>query len=194
MPILGTLIKRAIELKNIMPVEKNKPSAITQQKKVLKKLIRKAQLTAFGEKYGFADIIKKSDFISVFQQTVPIHDYNKMHNDWWYRTLSGEAYVSWPGRVKYFALSSGTSEATSKYIPVTPEMLRAIKKTSIRTLVASAKYDIPTDFFKRGILMLGGSTHLHYNGTYYEGDLSGITTGNIPFWFRIFTNLETHKP
>ncbi|HPS84433.1 MAG TPA: GH3 auxin-responsive promoter family protein, partial [Bacteroidales bacterium] len=69
--------------------------------------------------------------------------------------------------MKYFALSSGTSEATSKYIPVTPEMLRAIKRTSIRTLVDSARYDIPTDFFKRGILMLGGSTHLQFNGTYY---------------------------
>ncbi len=186
MPILGTLIKSAIELKNIMPVEKRKPSAITQQKKVLKKLVRKAQLTAFGEHYDFAGMIKDSDLVSAFQKSVPIHDYNKMHNDWWYRTLTGEAYVSWPGRVKYFALSSGTSEATSKYIPVTPEMLRAIKRTSIRTLVDSARYDIPTDFFKRGILMLGGSTHLQFNGTYYEGDLSGITTGNIPFWFQHF--------
>ena len=87
-------------------------------------------------------------------------------------------------RVKYFALSSGTSEASSKYIPVTADMIRAIKRTSIKQLVASAKFDIPSDFYNKGILMLGGSTHLQYNGTYYEGDLSGITTGNIPFWFQ----------
>jgi len=184
MPILGSIIKSAIELKNMMPADKRKPSAVSQQKKVLKKLLRKAQLTAFGQHYQFADILKEKDIISIFRDTVPIHDYNKMHNDWWYRTLTGEAYVCWPGKVKYFALSSGTSEATSKYIPITPEMLRAIKKTSIRTLVAAANFDIPTDFLQRGILMLGGSTHLNYNGTYYEGDLSGITTGNIPFWFQ----------
>ncbi|HPS83542.1 MAG TPA: GH3 auxin-responsive promoter family protein, partial [Bacteroidales bacterium] len=121
MPILGTLIKSAIELKNIMPVEKRKPSAIAQQKKVLKKLVRKAQLTAFGEHYDFAGMLKESDLLDSFRKSVPIHDYNKMHNDWWYRTLTGEAYVCWPGKVKYFALSSGTSEATSKYIPITPE-------------------------------------------------------------------------
>jgi hypothetical protein len=34
--------------------------------------------------------------------------------------------------------------------------------------------------------MIGGSTHLNYNGTYFEGDLSGITSGNIPFWFQFF--------
>ncbi len=184
MPIIGTLIKSAIELRSKMPVDHRKPSPVTQQKKVLKKLLRKAQLTAFGENYGFPELLKEQDVFTAFKQAVPIHDYNKMHNDWWYRTLTGEAYVCWPGRVKYFALSSGTSEASSKYIPVTPEMLRAIKRTSVRQLVALSRYDIPSDFFKRGILMLGGSTHLQYNGTYYEGDLSGITTGNIPFWFQ----------
>lgn len=184
MPIIGSLIKSAIELKSKMPTEKRKPSPIAQQKKVLKKLVRKAQLTSFGEAYRFPELLKDKELVDAFQKLVPIHDYNKMHNDWWYRTLAGEAYVCWPGRVKYFALSSGTSEASSKYIPVTPEMLRAIKRTSVRQLVALARYDIPADFFKRGILMLGGSTHLQYNGTYYEGDLSGITTGNIPFWFQ----------
>jgi hypothetical protein len=88
--------------------------------------------------------------------------------------------------VKYFALSSGTSEASSKYIPVTSDMLRAIKKTSIRQIISLAQYDFPPEFFEKGILMLGGSTHLQFNGTYYEGDLSGITTGNIPFWFQHF--------
>ena len=184
MPIIGSLIKTALELKNKMPLESRKVPAVVQQKKVLTKLIRKAQLTAFGENYNFADILKEKDIVKAFKKNVPIHDYNKMHNDWWYRALAGEAYVSWPGRVKYFALSSGTSEASSKYIPVTADMLRAIKRTSVKQLVASTKFNIPSDFYDRGILMLGGSTHLQYNGTYYEGDLSGITTGNIPFWFQ----------
>jgi len=109
-----------------------------------------------------------------------------MYKRWWYRALNGESYVAWPGKVKYFALSSGTSDASSKYIPITSDMLSGIKQVTLRQLISTTKYDFPLDFYEKGILMIGGSTHLQYNGTYYEGDLSGITAGNIPFWFQHF--------
>lgn len=181
MPVIGSIIKKAIDLRGKVPVRIN---TLRAQKKVLKRLLRKAQLTAFGEYYRFSDILRDRQFLDAFRARVPVHDYSKIHNDWWYRCLNGEPYVCWPGQVKYFALSSGTSEASSKYIPVTPDMLRAIKRTSAHQLFALAWYDFPKEFYEKGILMLGGSTHLHYNGTYYEGDLSGITAGNIPFWFQ----------
>ncbi len=190
MPILGSIIKSAIELRSRMPKEKKrepeKIDALKAQKKLLKKLVSRAIQTAFGEHYNFSEIIKEKDLYRAFKARVPIHDYNSIFKNWWYRSLRGEAYVSWPFKVKYFALSSGTSEASSKYIPVTNDMLKAIKKTSIRQLVSLAKYDFPKEFYEKGILMLGGSTHLQYNGTYYAGDLSGITTGNLPFWFEHF--------
>lgn len=186
MPIIGSIIKGAIGIGSKIPTGQQRLSPMECQMKVLKKLLRKAQLTSFGEAYGFTSILQTGNkkLYEEYKSRLPLFDYNKMHNEWWYRTLTGEAYVSWPGKVKYFALSSGTSEASSKYIPVTAEMLRAIKKTSIRQLLALNNYDVPADFFSKGILMLGGSTHLNYNGTYYEGDLSGITAGNIPFWFQ----------
>ena len=109
-----------------------------------------------------------------------------MFKSWWYRILNGEGFVTWPGRVKYFALTSGTSESSSKHIPVTQSMLRAIQKASVRQLVSATKYNLPDEFYEKGILMIGGSTHLQYNGTYYRGDLSGITANNIPFWFQHF--------
>ncbi len=187
MPILGSIIKRAIELRSIIPNETiRRFNADRAQKKVLKKLLKKAYFTTFGEHYQFMELLKAKDVVKAFKETVPVHDYNSIFSKWWYRSLQGEAFVCWPGKVKYFALSSGTSEASSKYIPVTSDMLKAIKKTSIRQLISLAKYDFPNEFFQKGILMLGGSTHLHYNGTYYEGDLSGITAGNIPFWFEHF--------
>jgi hypothetical protein len=187
MPILGSIIKRAIELPSKIPLDKiRKANPAKQQEATLKKLLSAAQYTSFGENYNFGGMLKKKDVIAAFRQQVPVFDYNSIHQQWWYRTLNGEAFVSWPGKVKYFALSSGTSEASSKYIPVTGDMLRAIKKTSVRQIFSLAKYDLPRDFYERGILMLGGSTHLHFNGTYYEGDLSGITAGNIPFWFQHF--------
>ncbi len=186
MPILGSVIKRAIELRSKMPAIFQTRNAARAQKKELKKLLKKASSTAFGEHYGFYKILKSSDLIARFKETVPIHDYNAIFRDWWYRTLNGEPYVCWPGKVKYFALSSGTSEASSKQIPVTGTMLRAIKKTSVKQIFSLARYNFPKSFYEKGILMLGGSTHLQYNGTYFEGDLSGITTKNIPFWFQHF--------
>jgi hypothetical protein len=83
-------------------------------------------------------------------------------------------------------LSSGTSEASSKYIPVTKEMTKAIQRTSLRQMLTLSKYDLPPDTFTSGILMLGGSTHLNKKGSYFEGDLSGIQAARLPFWFQHF--------
>ncbi|MCP4550919.1 MAG: GH3 auxin-responsive promoter family protein [Bacteroidetes bacterium] len=186
MPILGSIIKKAYELRNAPFERRSHIDPSKAQKKVLLKLLKKAQHTAFGEHHKFHKLLKQDDVVKAFTESVPISDYNLMFRKWWYRSLNGEAYVSWPGRVKYFALTSGTSEASSKQIPVTSEMIRAIRKTSIRQLVSTVRYDFPIDFYQKGMLMIGGSTHLNYNGTYYEGDLSGIQAGNIPFWFQHF--------
>jgi len=187
MPVLGSLIKSAYALRN-KPIELKQQwvNPTKAQEKQLVKLLRKAQFTAFGEHYKFADILSSNNVAEAFRKTIPIHDYRTMYKHWWYRSLNGEPYVNWPGKVKYFALSSGTSEASSKYIPVTGDMLRSIKRASIRQVVSMVRYDFPLDFYEKGMLMIGGSTHLQYNGTYYEGDLSGITAANIPFWFQHF--------
>ena len=186
MPILGSIIKTAFSLRQLpMDKKKNSDPAKTQRKE-LKKLLIKAQETAFGERYNFPDILIQKDLIRSFQEKVPIHDYHSMFTNWWYRSLNGEPWVTWPGRVKYFALTSGTSESSSKHIPVTPDMLKAIRKASIRLLMTTTKYNFPDEFYEKGILMIGGSTHLQFNGTYYKGDLSGITASNIPFWFQHF--------
>lgn len=186
MPILGSVIKNAIALRSKLPYDNRKANPRDTQVKVLRKLLKKGLYTRFGEKYQFQDILSSKDVVKTYQQRIPIYDYKTIYREWWYRTLNNEPYVTWPGKVKYFALSSGTSEASSKHIPVTSDMLKAIKKTSIRQIFSLANYKFPKEFYEKGILMLGGSTHLQYNGTYYEGDLSGITASNIPFWFQHF--------
>ncbi len=187
MPILGSIIKKAFELRNL-PVEKQRQNhdPVKAQKKVLTKLLRKAQFTAIGEHYKFSDLLESDNVQESFQNVVPVHNYQSMYKRWWYRALNGESYVAWPGKVKYFALSSGTSDASSKYIPITSDMLTGIKQVSLRQLLSSTKVGFSADFYETGILMIGGSTHLQYNGTYYEGDLSGITAASIPFWFQHF--------
>ena len=185
MAILGTILKRTFEIREKIP-KIRKVNGYRQQVKVLRKLLSKAEFTAFGEHYNFSKLVNEKDVVTAFQNTVRTHDYNAMFKKWWYRSLHGEAFVCWPGKVKYFALSSGTSEASSKHIPVTMDMLRAIKKSNIRQIIRQGQFDLPNEHFQKGILMLGGSSHLNYNGTYFEGDLSGIQVKNIPFYFQHF--------
>lgn len=185
MALIGSILKRTIELNRKIPRLRRKNN-YGKQVKTLRKLLAKAEFTAFGEHYNFTRLLSQPDPIPVFTSSIELHDYNSMFKKWWYRSLNGEAFVTWPERVKYFALSSGTSESSSKHIPVTKDTLRAIRKASIRQMMALHHFDLPEEFFTKGMLMVGGSTHLNYNGTYYSGDLSGITTGNIPFWFQHF--------
>jgi hypothetical protein len=188
MPLLGTIIKQTIKLGSARPLDirKKRKNAITDQEKTLRKILKRSNNTAFSDYYNFGKILDSKNLIGSFRQQVPVHDYNSIFSKWWYRQLNGEGFITWPGTVRYYALSSGTSESSSKYIPVTPDMIRAMRKTSVKQLVSLANFNLPRNFFEKGILMLGGSTHLHYNGTYYEGDLSGINTGRIPFWFQHF--------
>ncbi|HEV7349618.1 GH3 family domain-containing protein [Telluribacter sp.] len=190
MAIVGSLLKRGIRFGNIVASRK-KINAFKQQKKTLSKLLAKARYTEFGVKNRFEDVLssalfgKPYDFYEKYKKSVPVHDYNKIYNEWWHRSLNGEKNICWPGKIKYFALSSGTSEAASKYIPVTKAMSKAMQKTSIRQILSLGRYeDLPDKLYEKGFLMLGGSTDLNPRGSHFEGDLSGINASQIPFWFR----------
>ena len=156
-----------------------------QQLKVLQKLLKRARFTEFGQKYLFDQILLSRHPGKNFQLVVPAFNYETIFKEWWFRALDGKCDVCWPGVIKFFALSSGTSEASSKYIPITKELIRANTLTSFRQLMSLASYsDVPKKYVGKGWLMLGGSTHLQKSATYYAGDLSGIQAKNIPFWFQ----------
>jgi hypothetical protein len=190
MAILGTLLKRGINLRESL--EQQYTSPFDLQKHELRKLLIHSQNTAFGKHYRFIDLLKSfkkapSDtFYRAFSEQVPVFDYDLIYSNWWKHAKNGRRDVCYPGKIKYFALSSGTSGASSKYIPVTQDILKSIRKTSVRQILSLSKYDLPDDLFMKGILMLGGSTNLQKHGTYFEGDLSGITAAQIPFWFQHF--------
>ncbi|MBA4853641.1 GH3 auxin-responsive promoter family protein [Emticicia sp. BO119] len=192
MAVLGSLLKGSIKFTStIQKIRKVKP--LKWQKKAFTKLIAKARYTQFGEKYQFDEILstaifeKGTEFYTKFKELVPIYDYNKIYDEWWYKARNGEKNVCWPGKIKYFALSSGTSDAASKAIPVTKDMIKAIQRTSINQIISLGHYNrLPSNIYETGYLMLGGSTALNEVDSHYEGDLSGITTGTLPFWFQNF--------
>ncbi|MEM7550104.1 MAG: GH3 auxin-responsive promoter family protein [Bacteroidota bacterium] len=188
MAILGTLIKKGIRIRESLDQEISSPFDL--QKLELKKLMMKCVNTQFGKAYGFKKILSsfKSDesneFYRSYIKEVPIHDYNKIYNEWWHKMRDGQKNITWRGKIKYYALSSGTSEASSKYIPISKRMLKSIQTTGVRQILSLSNFELSDDVFTSGILMIGGSTHLNYNGKYFEGDLTGITASQIPFWFQ----------
>ena len=157
------------------------------QLRVLKKLLRRARYTAFGQKNKFEQIVLSRHPGKTFQQNVPTYNYNKIYNEWWYQTLDGKEDICWPGKIKYFALSSGTSESASKYIPITNDLLKGNKVIMIKQLLSLLTYQSTSlSSFGSGMLTLGGSTDLQKGPGYYAGDLSGITAKKSPFWFQPF--------
>ncbi|GMQ27503.1 GH3 family domain-containing protein [Algoriphagus confluentis] len=189
MAILSNLLKKGIRLRESLEQEVTQP--LDLQKEQLRKLLLKAERTAIGKKYDFHGILKglkkgPDEFYNRYKAQVPIYDYNSIHAEFWHLLQEGKKNITWPGQVKYFALSSGTSGASSKYIPITKSMVKAIRRTGVRQILSLSKYDFPASLYTKGILMLGGSTDLEFNGTYFSGDLSGITAGNLPIWFQRF--------
>ena len=188
MPIFELKLPKSIARALNLPISDPR----RQQINVLKKLLRKARFTQFGQLYKFDEILMSRHPGKKFQLLVPTFDYNKLYTQWWYKAKKGIPDVCWPGTINYFALSSGTSDASSKFIPITKDLIRSNTITSFRQLLSLAKYeDVPKSAIGKGWMILGGSTQLQKGPTYFAGDLSGIQQKNIPFWFQ---GLGLYKP
>ena len=180
MSVIGEIIKKAIDVYGFVTTD---PDPVVAQRAVLIDLLTKARLTAFGKKHDFSSILNNADPTKAFQQTVPMHDYDRLNADWWHYLLDGHQNVTWPGGQRYFALSSGTTSA-SKAIPVTDDMLDAIRRAGVQQVMSLKNFNLPADFFEKQILMLGSSVSLIEKDDHEEGEISGISAANIPTWFR----------
>ncbi len=145
---------------------------------VLFNLLKKVKKTAFGKAYAINEFYKLPEVVNTFQSTIPIVDYEEFYSMWLHKTIEGERNICWPGKINYFALSSGTTGAPSKKIPVSKQMIRSFQKTSIKQITTLCQLDLPTEFFQKQVLVVGGSTKLEDMGEYFQGDLSGILKKN----------------
>lgn len=183
MALIGSIIKKAVEISHSFT---SKTEFHKEQQKVLRELLLKAKDTQFGKYYRYEELLLAENLEDAFAYEVPFFDYHKMQREWWYKLEKGEENVSWPGRPSYMALSSGTTGKQSKRIPVSDEMLDAIRMAGIKQVGATANFNLPPEFFEKEILMLGSSTKLNENNGYLEGEISGISASNIPPWFKGF--------
>ncbi len=156
------------------------------QLQVLDRLLRKAKNTEWGQRYGFAAIRGASVGSSMaglyeqFSAAVPLSDYNDMKASI-DRMRHGEPDVLWPGRVRWYAKSSGTTSDKSKFIPVSPDGLKDTHYRGATDVVVAYLHHNPEScVFDGRALILGGSHAPNYNLKHsLVGDLSAILIENI---------------
>lgn len=148
------------------------------QEELLQNLLLKAKSTEIGIQYDFGSITSYREF----SDRVPITTYeeNEARIE---RARKGESNIFWPKPIKWFAKSSGTTNAKSKFIPVSQESLENCHYAASKDLLCMYLNNNPDSqlFVGKG-LRLGGSKELYEeNGTVF-GDLSAILIDNMPFW------------
>lgn len=148
------------------------------QLELLHNLIKTARNTEVGKKYDFESITN----YQTFAERVPVTTYEEFEPQI-ERSRLGESNIFWPTPIKWFAKSSGTTAAKSKFIPVSSESLEDCHYAASKDLLCMYLNNNPDSqlFVGKG-LRLGGSKELYKdNGTVY-GDLSAILIANMPFW------------
>lgn len=148
------------------------------QTELLSNLLAKAKNTELGKQYGFSEIKTYREFA----ERVPVTTYQE-NQELIERSRQGENNIFWPTPIKWFAKSSGTTNAKSKFIPVSNDSLEDCHYAASKDLLCMYLNNNPdSQLFVGKSLRLGGSKELYKsNGTAF-GDLSAILIDNMPFW------------
>lgn len=151
------------------------------QAELLTKLVQTGKHTSFGKDHGFKDITGLKDF----RNQVPVSTYEQLF-PYIERSIKGEQNVLWPSEIRWFAKSSGTTNAKSKFIPVSDEALEDCHMKGGKDLLSMYFNNHPdSNLFSGKGLTVGGSKQLNQfdvnNKTYY-GDVSAVIMQNLPLW------------
>ena len=164
-------------------VDKYAVSARHLQLKVLKRLVSAASGTAYGTAHGFSGIKSYADFAA----KVPVNSYEELKGDIKKMRL-GAADLLWPGKVRYYARSSGTTSDRSKFIPVSDRGLRTIHYAGGFDSVALYLKNVPDSriFAGKGLILGGSFAPEFCNAHSKSGDLSAILIDNVSPFVNLF--------
>ncbi|WP_294818234.1 GH3 auxin-responsive promoter family protein [uncultured Flavobacterium sp.] len=158
------------------------------QEELLMNLMRNAESTLIGIRYEFATARN----YRAFAERVPVSTYEDLepHIE---QTRKGEQNVFWPTPIKWFAKSSGTTNAKSKFIPVSTEALEDCHyKAGKDLLCLYLNNNEDSQLFTGKSLRLGGSKQLYEDNNTFFGDLSAILIDNMPIWAE-FSSTPSNK-
>lgn len=162
------------------------------QEELLRKLLQMGEQTEFGKSHGFRDIKNYERY----RERVPIHTYEKIF-PYIHRVMRGEQNVLWPTEIKWFSKSSGTTNARSKFIPVSQEALEDCHFKGGKDLLSIYVNNFPeTRIFDGKGLAVGGSHQINEydpSASSYYGDVSAVIMQNLPHWAQFIRtpSLET---
>ncbi len=169
--------QRIDQIQNFM----NRP--LETQNGVLLSQLFLAENTDYGKIHGFNSISCYDDF----RRNIPIVTYEDFE-PFIEQARQGKPDVIWPGYIRKFAKSSGTTNAKSKFIPISEESLADCHFKAGKDLVSIYANNHPDNaLFLNKNLRLGGSSELYKNYNTKFGDLSAIMIENLPFWVEITT-------
>ncbi|MDY6025426.1 GH3 auxin-responsive promoter family protein [Bergeyella zoohelcum] len=156
---------------------------IDTQRGILFSQLYHAEDTEYGKLHGFSSISSYEDF----KNQVPIVSYEDFE-PYIERVRQGQKNIIWPGAIKNFAKSSGTTNAKSKFIPITQDSLEKCHMKAGKDMVSIYANNHPDNqLFSNKNLRLGGSAELYEEFNTKFGDLSAILIDNLPFWVEITT-------
>ena len=182
MPIINSIINW-LNYKRIYEIDLFREHPIDSQQEVLFDLLDAAKDTQFGKQYDFRSITREEEFRS----RVPLQRYEDFA-PLIQRMMKGERNLLWPGEIKWFAKSSGTTNDKSKFIPVSKQSLENVHFRGIKDVFALYLKNNPESGVLSGkTLTLGGSHQVsNFNNNSYFGDLSAILIENTPFWSEFY--------
>lgn len=156
--------------------------AIKKQEEIFWDLLEKGQDTFYGQQYNF----KQIENYRQFKEAVPVCEYEDL-KPLIERTMQGEQRLLWPGEIRWFAKSSGTTGNTAKFIPISYESLEETHYTGSRDILSVYCGNNPdTKIFQGKGLLIGGSHKINQlNARAYYGDLSAVLMNHMPVWANI---------
>jgi len=171
-----------LNIKRINQIDLFKKYPFETQQETLYQLLGKAASTEWGKKYDYLSITS----IKEYQSRFPVQTYEDIL-PYVERLRKGEANLLWPGEIKWFAKSSGTTSTKSKFIPMSREALEDCHYRAGKDILVIYTLQRPdTRIFSGKSLTLGGSHKMNqFSNDSLYGDLSAILIENAPFWVDI---------
>ena len=164
--------------KRINQIELFKKFPNEVQQEVLRKLLVYNINTEVGKKYDFKSVKNYKDF----SNRVDCVSYEEISENI-ERVRKGEQNIFWNTPIKWFAKSSGTTNAKSKFIPISYESLDDCHyKAGKDMLSLYFNNNEDSQLLAGKCLRLGGSREIYEDNMSYYGDLSAIMIDNLPFW------------
>jgi hypothetical protein len=187
--LLSQAVKRANLFNRLDPLE--------AQRQIFRQLLETAATTQFGKDNSFARVRGTSFEIAYrnYKNQVPIRCYQEFVADYYYqnqptssvgRSVPNLDNITWPGAIKMFCETSGTT-APTKFIPFSTRMFAENRRAALDMMACYLAAHPESQILNGKILYMSGSTSLtKVRRGVWSGDMSALTLRFRPWYLTPF--------